>query len=105
MKAFFSTLKPAQIVVGVAALLFLGLCALAYANVGGSGFDKVLAQPWGLVTLADVMLGGICMAAVIFSQETDKRVAAAWALPIFVLGHVVSAAWVIVRFLPKKPTV
>ena len=102
MKQLLSELKPSQIIVGLAGLLFLGLCALAYANVGGSGFDKVVAEPWGLVTLADVMLGGICMSAVIFWQETDKRVALAWSLPIFLLGHVVSAAWVIVRLVPQK---
>lgn len=84
-------------IVGLAGALFLGLCALAYLQVGGSGFDRVLAEPWGLVTLADVMLGGVCMAAVIFRVETDWRVALAWSLPIFLLGHIVSAAWVMAR--------
>lgn len=92
----------ARYIVGAAGAFFLLLCVFAYQQVGGSGFDKVLAQPWGLVTLMDVMLGGVCMGAVIFSQEADKRIAAAWTLPIFLLGHVVSVAWLLVRFLPKK---
>ena len=92
----------ARYIVGTAGALFLLLCLMAYAQVGGSGFDIVLAQPWGLVTLMDVMLGGVCMGAVIFAQEKDKRIAAAWTLPIFLLGHVVSVAWLLVRFLPKK---
>ena len=92
----------ARYIVGAAGALFLLLCLMAYAQVGGSGFDIVLAQPWGLVTLMDVMLGGVCMGAVIFAQEKDKRVAAVWTLPIFLLGHVVSVAWLLVRFLPKK---
>lgn len=89
-------------IVGIAGLVFVALCALAYGSVGWSGFDRVLAQPWGLVTLADVMLGGVCMGAVIFASEPDKRIAAAWTVPIFLLGHVVSVMWLVSRFLPKQ---
>lgn len=92
----------ARYIVGAAGAFFLLLCFFAYSQVGGSGFDTVLAEPWGVVTLMDVMLGGVCMGAVIFTQESDKRIAAAWTLPIFLLGHVVSVAWLLVRFLPKK---
>ena len=59
------------VAVGLAGLLFLLLCITAYQSVGGSGFDNVLAEPWGLVTLADVMLGGICMGAVILGLWVD----------------------------------
>ena len=90
------------VAVGLAGLLFLLLCITASQRVGGSGFDNVLAEPWGLVTLAAVMVGGICMGAVILSHEKQKRGAALWALPIFVLGHVVSVVWLLVRFLPSQ---
>lgn len=89
-------------IVGLAGSVFLALCALAYGNVGLSGFDRVLAEPWGLVTLADVFLGGVCMGAVIFAIESDKRVAAAWTLSIFVLGHIASVVWLLLRFIPKN---
>ena len=89
-------------VLALAGILFLILCFTAYQSVGGSGFDNVLAEPWGVVTLGDVMLGGVCMGAVIFTHEKQKRVAAMWTLPIFVLGHVVSVVWLLVRFLPSK---
>jgi hypothetical protein len=89
-------------IVALAGILFLALCWHAYRAVGGSGFDNVLAEPWGRVTLADVMLGGICMGAVIFAHEKQKRVALMWALPIFIFGHVVSVAWLLMRFLPAK---
>lgn len=88
--------------VGLAGILFLILCFTAYQSVGGGGFDNVLAEPWGLVTLADVMLGGVCMGAVIFTHEQQKPVAAMWIVPIFVLGHVVSVVWLLARFLPTK---
>lgn len=91
-----------QIIISLSALVFLVFCVLAYSQVGGGGFDKVLAEPWGLVTLLDVYLGAICVSAVILTCESDKRVALAWAVPIFLLGHVVSAAWLVMRFLAKK---
>ena len=36
-----------KIIVGFALSIFLVACVLAYLAVGWSGFDKVLAEPWG----------------------------------------------------------
>ena len=84
--------------VGLAALGFVAACFWAYGEVGWSGFDIVIAQPWGVVTTLDVMLGAVCMGAVIFHYEEKPLIAALWSLAIFPLGHVVSAAWLILRF-------
>ena len=94
--------QTARLIVGLVALGFVGLCALAYADIGWQGFDRVLAEPWGLVTLADVMVGAVCISVVIFFSEDDWRVALVWSAPIFILGHVVSCAWVLSRFLRSK---
>ena len=94
--------QTARLIVGLVGLGFVGLCALAYANIGWQGFDRVLAEPWGLVTLADVMVGAVCISVIIFFSEDDWRVALAWSAPIFILGHVVSCAWVLLRFLRSK---
>ena len=48
------------------------------------------------------MLGGMCMGVVIFAHEKQKRIALIWTLPIFLLGHVVSVAWLLMRFLPQR---
>ncbi len=90
-----------RIIVSLAGLAFVAKCVAAYSQVGFTGFDAVLAQPWGMVTLWDVFLGGICMSAIIFAYEKNWRIALLWAVPIFALGHVVSAAWVVLRFLPR----
>jgi hypothetical protein len=89
-----------QIALGLAGLVFIGFCALAYNRVGLTGFDRVIAEPWGLVTVLDVMLGGVAGSAVIFLTEKDWRVALAWSAPIFLLGHVVSIGWLVVRMIP-----
>jgi hypothetical protein len=90
-----------RIIVSLAALAFVAKCISAYSQVGFTGFDAVLAQPWGMVTLWDVFLGGLCMSAIIFTQEKDWRLGVLWSVSIFALGHVVSAAWVVFRFLPQ----
>jgi len=92
-------------VVGLAALGFVAVCFWAYGEVGWGGFDMVLAQPWGVVVTLDVMLGAVCIAAIIFHYEENPLVAALWSLAIFPLGHVVSAVWFITRFQRSRRAV
>ena len=66
-----------RLLVSLAAIGFLVMCGYAYLQVGLTGFDNVLAEPWGLVTLLDVSLGAVCMSAVIFHYEKQWPVAAA----------------------------
>jgi hypothetical protein len=87
-----------RFIVSLAAIGFLALCWQAYQQAGWGGFDVVLEQPWGFVTLMDVALGAVCMSAVIFHYEKHVWTAALWSLLIFPLGHVVSAAWLVFRF-------
>ena len=87
-----------RMIVSLAAIGFLAMCWQAYQQVGLAGFDLVLEQPWGMVTLLDVALGAVCMSAVIFHYEKNIWTAAIWSLLIFPLGHVVSAAWLVLRF-------
>ncbi len=80
----------------VAALtIFLMACWLAYQAVGWTGFDRVISESWGFVTLLDVLLGAVVMSIVIFLSEKKLLPAAAWALGIFLLGHTVSALWLV----------
>ena len=87
-------------VAGFAGLLFIASFIGAYQAVGWGGFDAVLAEPWGLVTIADFMLGGVCFALIIFTLESDWRVALIWSLPLFVLSNLVTVVWIIFRFHP-----
>ncbi len=66
----------------------------------GAVLAEMLAKPWSVVTLADLYLGFLIAAAVIFLFEKNKLIAAVWALPIFVLGNVWTAIWLVVR-LPE----
>ncbi|EJW20824.1 hypothetical protein IMCC14465_06200 [alpha proteobacterium IMCC14465] len=87
-----------KIIVGLALFVFLFACVMAYFAVGWTGFDKVLAEPWGLVTILDLLLGVVCMTAVIFTLEDDWKTAAMWSVPIYFLGNIVTAIWILKRF-------
>ena len=86
-----------KIIVGFSLSIFLVACVLAYLSVGWSGFDKVLAEPWGLVTIIDLVLGVVCMTAVIFAVESDWKKATMWSVPIYFFGNIVTAVWILTR--------
>lgn len=78
---------------------FAGLLAWGFA-AGGSVvplLDVMLAEPWGLVTLADLYLGFVLMAGLVIVLEPDRRAGLAWAAAIVLLGNVITALWVVTR--------
>jgi hypothetical protein len=59
-----------------------------------ASFGRIAAEPWGLVSLADLYLGFLCAAVVIALAERARPVvAAAWIVGVFFLGNVVTAIW------------
>lgn len=55
------------------------------------------AQPWVVVTLSDLYIGFFISAAIILLAERRLAVGLFWALPVFVLGNVWTAVWLILR--------
>ncbi|HRO03631.1 MAG TPA: hypothetical protein PLS69_08535, partial [Terricaulis sp.] len=59
---------------------------------------KVLATlPWGVATLADLIVGFVLFAVLVFLTERSWVVAALWAAPILLLGNVWAAIWFVIR--------
>ncbi|MBB5517753.1 DUF1475 family protein [Amphiplicatus metriothermophilus] len=83
--------------------LAAGLVGLIVWAMGADGrglgpvLAAMLAEPWTIVTLADLYLGFVIAAAAIVLAERRLAVGLAWALPIFVLGNVWTALWVALR--------
>jgi hypothetical protein len=61
------------------------------------GVDVVTSSPWGQVTLIDLYLGFALVAALIFVFEKSLITALFWIVPIFFLGNVWAALWMIIR--------
>lgn len=90
-------------VIGVLGLALLGLilwAAFAKADLHGSFFDQfnvVTTLPWGIVSLADLYIGFVFFAVIVFLTERSWLGAAIWAAPIFILGNVWAALWLLIR--------
>lgn len=90
-------------VIGILGLALLGLviwAAFAMQDLHGTFLDQfgvVITLPWGIAGLADLYVGFVFFAVIVFLTERSWMVAALWALPIFILGNIWSAVWLVIR--------
>ncbi len=57
----------------------------------------MLAEPWGVVTLADLYLGFVLFAGLVLVLEHSKLTGILWAIAIVLLGNIITAAWIVFR--------
>lgn len=82
----------------------LGLIALIIwagfnANFLAS-FGEVVADPWGLVAIADLYFGFILFAGIILAVDGMKPASFIWIVALFCAGNVLSGLWFVLR-LPR----
>ncbi|MCR6643111.1 MAG: hypothetical protein NVV62_00340 [Terricaulis sp.] len=93
----------ARAAIGILGLALLGLIIWAFTaqqDLHGSFFDQaavLLTLPWGVVGIADLLVGFILFAVLVFLTERSLLVAALWAAPVLVLGNVWAAVWFVIR--------
>src|SRR5689334_18952212 len=99
-------MTPLRAAIGFAGLALAGLilwAAFAMTDLHGSLLDQfavIAALPWGVVTLADLYIGFLLLAVLVFLTERNWLFALLWAAPIFVVGNVWAALWFVIR-LPQ----
>lgn len=87
-------MKFLQLLPFMAALVLAALIVWAAGAGDFSGFGAVLtSDPWGVVTLADLYIGFLLSALVIWFAHRRKWVAILWILPLPVLGNVWAGVW------------
>ncbi len=92
-----------RIVVGVLGVVLLG--AILWASFGGGDLhgsfmnqvSVITTLPWGVVTLVDLYLGFVLFAVVIFLAERSWLAGALWSIPLFFLGNIWAALWLVLR--------
>jgi hypothetical protein len=92
-------MTPAKALIALAGAAFAA--TLGWAVVAGDFLQEgavLLSLPWGIVTLADLYLGFLLYAVLVFAVERSKLAAAFWALPIFVIGNLWAVIWIVVRW-------
>jgi hypothetical protein len=87
-------------VLGIALLAAILWAAFAGGPLHGSFLQQVgvvTTLPWGAVTLADLYVGFAFFAVIVFIAERSWVSALLWSLPIFALGNIWTAVWLILR--------
>jgi Protein of unknown function (DUF1475) len=89
--------------IGISGLALLGLvlwAALALGDLHGSFADQfavLTTLPWGVASLADLYVGFLLFATLVFLTERSWIVAALWSAPVFFIGNIWAALWFVVR--------
>ncbi len=90
-------------VIGIAGLALLGLvlwAALAMPNLHGTVLDQLAVLttlPWGVTSLAQLYVGFVFFAILVFLTERSWLIAALWAAPVFLIGNIWAAIWLVIR--------
>lgn len=89
--------------VGIVGLALLGLviwAATSMQDLHGTFMDQftvVTTLPWGVAALADLYIGFLFFAVIVFLTERSWVVAALWAAPLLILGNIWAALWLVIR--------
>jgi len=87
-------------VLGAALLVLILWAAFIGGDLHGSFLDQfgvVTTLPWGIGALADLYIGFALFAVIVFLAERSWLNALLWALPIFVVGNIWTAVWLVAR--------
>lgn len=79
----------------IALIIWAGFNANLLASFGG-----VIADPWGLVAIADLYFGFVLFAGIILAVDGVKPASFIWIVVLFCAGNVLSALWFALR-LPR----
>ena len=96
-------LKATVVICGL--LLGLLLAAIGLASIHESvlvGLDRMLDDRWGLVTLLDLSIGLIFIAAWLAVMEPRPLPAACWIIALFLLGNVITLVFLLCRTRSAK---
>lgn len=89
--------------IGIFGLALLGLvvwASFAMQDLHGAFLEQLAVLttlPWGIATLADLYVGFLLFATLVFLTERSWLVAALWAAPVLVVGNIWAALWFVVR--------
>jgi hypothetical protein len=95
-----NVLRAAIGILGLALLAMALWAAFAMQDLHGSFTDQLAVLttlPWGIATFADLMVGFVLFAVLVFLTERSWLVALLWALPVFLLGNIWAALWFVIR--------
>jgi hypothetical protein len=94
------TLRAISAALGLGLLGLILWASLTGQDIHGTIFDQggvILSLPWGLMTMADLYVGFVLFAIIMFIAEKSWISGLMWSLPLLVLGNVWAALWLVIR--------
>lgn len=93
-----NALQLARVIVAIAWLALVGGIVWAGSQASlASGMSDLLDDPWGIVTLIDIYVGGVVVAVWIFYREPHLWTALLWVIAFLGLGHLITATYFLYR--------
>ncbi len=95
-----NVVRAAVAVAGLALLAVVLWAAFAMQDLHGMFLDQfavLTTLPWGVATLAELFVGFVLFAVLVFLTERSWLVAALWAAPVFIVGNIWAALWFVIR--------
>ncbi len=77
------------------------IALFVWAAVGDpklAGFMASLNEPWSLVVLMDFVFGCLMFSWMIYFVEGSAKAALPWAIALFIVGNIISAVYILLRF-------
>lgn len=91
-------LRVTIVVCGILMGSLLGTICMASGHSSMlDGFERLLAEPWGIVRLMDLGIGLLFIAAWMAVMESRPLHAAGWIVALFLLGNLVTLAFLLCR--------
>ena len=87
----------AKLVIALASLVFIGVIGWAFSTGQGFEWAAFTTDPWVITASVDLIFGFILMAVVIAWNEASAVRAALWIIPMFILGNLVPALYLLLN--------
>ena len=88
----------AKSTIGLYLLAFVALFAWALVNDPlAKGFIAALSEPWVWVVWMDFVFGCLLLSWIIYFIEGSAKTALMWAIPLFIVGNIVGAVYVLLN--------
>ncbi|MFN3227556.1 MAG: hypothetical protein ACE360_15055 [Hyphomicrobiales bacterium] len=99
MEKFSSSSSMWRVVFGALGVGFAALIVWASMNANfGESFSTIAADPWGIVSLADLYLGFLIFAVFVFLVDGARPASFAWVIALMFLGNVLAVIWLVLRW-------
>ena len=93
-------LRAALGILGLGLLALVIWAATSLQDLHGTFLDQaavITTLPWGIATVADLSLGFILFAVLVFLTERSWLIALLWAAPVILLGNIWAVVWFVIR--------